>query len=89
MKNKNTEIKTNLIQSSQDNNINKEVVDIAEKDTVTLGQAATILGLKYHTARNVLRKNEIGFINYGSKILWIKDDILDFKRKCYVGPANT
>lgn len=58
--------------------------DIAEKETVTTKQAAEILGLKYHTARNILKKNNIGFINYGNKIVWIKDDILDFKRKCYM-----
>ena len=62
----------------------KTTNDIAEKETVTTKQAAEILGLKYHTARNVLKNNNIGFINYGNKIVWIKDDVLDFKRKCYM-----
>ena len=62
----------------------KTTNDIAEKETVTTKQAAEILGLKYHTARNILKKNNIGFINYGNKIVWIKDDVLDFKRKCYM-----
>ena len=64
--------------------MNKTTNDIAEKETVTTKQAAEILGLKYHTARNILKKNNIGFINYGNKIVWIKDDVLDFKRKCYM-----
>ena len=64
--------------------MNKTTNDIAEKETVTTKQAAEILGLKYHTARNILKKNNIGFINYGSKIVWIKDGVLDFKRKCYM-----
>ena len=62
----------------------KTTNDIAEKETVTTKQASEILGLKYHTARNILKKNNIGFINYGNKIVWIKDDVLDFKRKCYM-----
>ena len=62
----------------------KTTNDIAEKETVTTKQAAEILGLKYHTARNILKNNNIGFINYGNKIVWIKDDVLDFKRKCYM-----
>ena len=65
-----------------------KIDDIAEKETVTLKEAAEILGLKYHTARNILKKNNIGFINYGNKIVWIKDDVLDFKRKCYVKPEK-
>lgn len=58
--------------------------DIAVKETVSMKEAAEILGLKYHTARNLLQKEKsIGFINYGCKIVWVKEDVLDFKRRCY------
>ena len=39
--------------------MNKTTNDIAEKETVTTKQASEILGLKYHTARNILKKNNI------------------------------
>lgn len=58
--------------------------DIATKETVTQKEAAEILGLKYHTARKLLQNElSIGFINYGCKTVWIKEDILNFKRRCY------
>ena len=52
-------------------------------DTVTLKEAAEILGLKYHTARKLLLNANVGFIDYGVKRLWLKQDILDFKQSCY------
>ncbi len=62
-------------------------IDIAEKETVTLKQASDILGLKYHTARKILHNElSIGSINYGCKTVWIKEDILNYKRRCYIAP---
>ena len=52
-------------------------------ETVTLKEAAEILGLKYHTARKLLLTANVGFIDYGVKRLWLKQDILDFKQSCY------
>ena len=64
-----------------------KTVDIAEKETVTLKQASDILGLKYHTARKLLlNEPTIGAINYGCKTVWLKEDILHYKRKCYIPP---
>ena len=61
--------------------------NIANKTLITLKQAAQILGLKYHTARNILyNDNTIGCVDYGSKKLWVEDDILNFKCKHYVAP---
>ena len=61
--------------------------DVAEKETVTLKQASDILGLKYHTARKLLlNEPTIGAINYGCKTVWLKEDILHYKRKCYIPP---
>lgn len=48
-------------------------------ETVTLKEAAEILGLKYHTARKLLLTANVGFIDYGVKRLWLKQDILDLK----------
>lgn len=64
---------------------NKLNEDVALKEAITLKEAADILGLKYHTARNLLRNEKsIRCINYGLKVLWIKDDVFDFKRRCVV-----
>lgn len=64
-----------------------ETVDIAEKETVNLKQASDILGLKYHTARKLLlNEPTIGAINYGCKTVWLKEDILHYKRRCYIPP---
>ena len=64
-----------------------KTVDIAEKETVNLKQASDILGLKYHTARKLLlNEPTIGAINYGCKTVWLKEDILHYKRKCYIPP---
>ena len=64
-----------------------KTVDIAEKETVTLKQASDILGLKYHTARKLLlNEPTIGAINYGCKTVWLKEDILHYKRRCYIPP---
>ena len=66
------------------------IKDIAEKETVTLKQASDILGLKYHTARKLLlNEPTIGAINYGCKTVWLKEDILHYKRKCYIPPKVT
>lgn len=70
-----------------DKNLKKEFTqeDIATKETVSTKEAAAILGLKYHTARKLLQNTKsIGFINYGNKIVWIKEDILNLKRSCYM-----
>lgn len=64
-----------------------KTVDIAEKETVNLKQASDILGLKYHTARKLLlNEPTIGAINYGCKTVWLKEDILHYKRRCYIPP---
>ena len=64
-----------------------KTVDIAEKETVNLKQASDILGLKYHTARKLLlNEPTIGAINYGCKTVGLKEDILHYKRKCYIPP---
>lgn len=64
-----------------------QIADIGEKETVTLKQASDILGLKYHTARKILYNElSIGSINYGCKTVWIKEDVLNYKRRCYVAP---
>lgn len=59
--------------------------DIATKETVDMKGVAEILGLKYHTARNKILKSGLGFIDYGGKRVWIKEDIMDYKRKHYIG----
>lgn len=63
--------------------------DIANMETVDLKTAAKILGLKYHAARKLLYASKsIGVINYGCKKLFILEDVLNYKRKCYIKPEN-
>ena len=57
--------------------------DIAYKSTVTTKEAAKILGLKYHTARNRLIKNKIDCLDYDGKIVWVEDAVLNYKRSKY------
>ncbi|DAA89123.1 TPA: hypothetical protein CPT87_02645 [Candidatus Gastranaerophilales bacterium HUM_5] len=57
--------------------------DVAYKNTLTTTEAAKILGLKYHTARNMLIKNKIDCIDYGGKTVWLEDAVLDYKRSRY------
>ena len=55
--------------------------DVTKMETVELVVAAKILGLKYHTARDfLLREPTIRGYDYGFKKVWIKKDILNFKR---------
>ncbi|MEE3348556.1 MAG: hypothetical protein VZR09_00805 [Candidatus Gastranaerophilaceae bacterium] len=73
-----------------DEKITPQADDIAKKETITLKQASDILGLKYHTARKILHNElSIGSINYGCKTVWIKEDILNYKRRCYIAPKDT
>ena len=61
--------------------------DIADKELIDMKQISKILGLKYHTARKVIFQSKLGFVEYGKrKRLWIKEDILNFKRSCYSNP---
>ena len=56
-------------------------VDIAELETVSTKEVAEILGLKYHTARNILLTDgTIRCIDYGRKRVWIKEDVYRYKR---------
>lgn len=56
-------------------------VDITELETVSTKEAAEILGLKYHTARNILLNDgTIRCIDYGSVRVWIKEDVYRYKR---------
>lgn len=57
--------------------------DVAYKNTLTTTEASKILGLKYHTARNMLIKNKIDCIDYGGKTVWLEDAVLDYKRSRY------
>ena len=61
----------------------KNTQDIAEKELIDLKQVATILGLKYHTARKVLLdENSLTLLVFGKrKRLWVKDEIFEFKRQ--------
>ncbi len=62
--------------------------DIANKKLITLSEVAKILGLKYHTARKILFNSKtIGCVDYGSKKLWVLDEVLDFKRSRYIRPV--
>lgn len=59
--------------------------DIAEKETVTTKEAAEILGLKYHTARNrLLGDGTIRCIDYDGIRVWIKEDVYEYKRKHFI-----
>lgn len=69
-------------------NLNLQDVDIADKALISTKEAANILGLKYHCARNMLYNDiSIGCVNYGCKKLWVKDEILEYKRKHYIKPV--
>lgn len=57
--------------------------DVAYKNTLTTTEASKILGLKYHTARNMLIKNKIDCIDYGGKTVWLEDAVLNYKRSRY------
>ena len=70
--------------------INRDVKkDIKDKKLIDLKEVAKILGLKYHTARKILyNSTSIGFVNYGSKKLWLLEDILEYKCSCYIEPKS-
>lgn len=59
--------------------------DIAKLETVTTKEAAEILGLKYHTARNILLTDgTIRCIDYGRVRVWVKEDVYQYKRNHFV-----
>lgn len=61
--------------------------NIGEKMLITLKQVAEILGLKYHYARKLmLNEKSIGFVNYGGKRLWVRDEIIKYKEAHYHQP---
>lgn len=57
--------------------------DIANKELIDMTQIAKVLGLKYHTARKIIfDDNSLMFVKFGKrKRLWLKEEILEFKRK--------
>lgn len=64
------------------------IIDIRNKHLIDLKTSASILGLKYHTARKILyNEKSIGCVVLGTKKLWVEDDILAFKQRCYIQPA--
>lgn len=59
--------------------------DIAVKETVSTKQAAEILGLKYHTARNkLLNDGTVRCIDYDGIRVWVKEDVYEYKRKHFI-----
>lgn len=61
--------------------------NIGEKVLITLKQVAEILGLKYHYTRKLmLNEKSIGFVNYGGKKLWVRDEIIRYKEAHYNQP---
>ncbi len=64
--------------------------EILEKETLTTKETAKIWGLKYYTARKILLSDDcpIRCFRFGRKNLWIKEDVLEYKRKCYIGPQS-
>ena len=63
--------------------------DADTRNTVTLKEAADILGLKYHTARNLMLNNsKIGYIDYGCKRLWLRDEVVKYKLEHYNHPSE-
>lgn len=69
-------------------NFNNLERDIRNENLISLKQVAQILGLKYHTARNILyNEHSIGYVEFTPrKRMWVLADILDFKQKRYVQP---
>lgn len=64
--------------------------DVAKKKTITLKQAAEILGMSYHTARNRVRdeENKIGYFDYDGTISVVEEDVLRYKRNHFVSPKG-
>lgn len=61
--------------------------NIGNKALITLKQVAEILGLKYHYARKLmLNEKSIGFVDYGGKKLWVRDEIIRYKEAHYNQP---
>lgn len=61
--------------------------NIGDKVLITLKQVAEILGLKYHYARKLmLNEKSIGFVDFGGKKLWVKDEIIKYKEAHYIKP---
>ncbi len=62
-----------------------KIRDVREATLITLKKCSEILGLTYHTTRNLLyNDNSIGYVDYGRKKLWVLEEILEYKRKHYV-----
>lgn len=67
--------------------VNAIVNNIGNKALITLKQVAEILGLKYHYARKLmLNEKSIGFVDYGGKKLWVRDEIIRYKEAHYNQP---
>ena len=78
-------VKENMNKNTQSEMIKDS--DFTQKETVDLKAAAEILGLKYHKARNVIYNDKtIGHFNFDGYKLWLKEDIIALKKKCFVNP---
>jgi len=56
--------------------------DISKEELVDMTGIADILGLKYHTARKyILKDKTLNIVMFGTKKLWLKSEIMDFKNK--------
>ena len=56
--------------------------DISNEPLVDMNEIKKILGLKYHTARKyILQDKTLTIVMFGTKKLWLKSEILDFKNR--------
>lgn len=64
-------------------------LNILDEKVITLMEAANILGMKYHTARQrILNEKRVRYFDYNKNIKVVESDIKQYKRNAYIKPEN-